>query len=130
MKKEQLPGPMGETPTRQGLLPFRREGDRVFIGEPMRVFKPRGLMLWDVGRELINMILVGRDLALVVDFRDIPARWFTTAQNFEAIARAVAEGKDPPAWGSWDSVYPGQHVRIEFNGPVPDAQALMWGEFY
>lgn len=124
---------LGEAPTLQGLLPFfRPENDRphrVLIAKPMRVFKPRGLMLWDVGRETINMLLVGRDLELVCDFRSIPARWFTTAQNFAAVARAVAEGVDPPAWGDWHTAWPGYDIRIEFDGPVPEAQALMWGEY-
>ena len=114
---------------RQGLLVFVRTAPNQIEAHCQRVFKPRGLLLWDVGRLSLDLLLIGNDLQLMCSFGPLPARWFTTADSFDAIAKSVADGKEPPAWGDWSAVLPGVLVRLRFDGPAPNAQAVMWGEY-
>lgn len=119
----------------EALCPFRIPSvdSDTLSAMPQRVFKPSGLMLWDVPHGATVDIFVGRDLELVVEYGPIPARWFTAMQSFAQVARAVDEGLEPPAWGKWDVVQPGFFIRLRFaarDGSRLDArgiQALMWG---
>ena len=93
-----------DQPTRQGLLPFKfaaAGGDKLdhttLRANTQRLFKPRGLLLWDVGATQLEMMLIGSNLELVCDFAPVPARWFTLADSFAAVAKAVQEGKEPPS---------------------------------
>jgi|SRR5882672_2824485 len=133
---EIIPENYDDQPTRQGLLPFKFAAPtesgyehRLLQANTQRLFKPRGLLLWDVGTAQLEMMLIASHLELVVDFAPVPARWFTLADSFAAVAKALQEGKEPPGWGSWSAVYPGQQVRLRFDQPQPLAQALMWGEY-
>jgi hypothetical protein len=99
---------------------------------PIRPFTPRGLMLWNADHLEVEAAIIGTQHQLVASCGRIPARWFSTAQNFEQVAKALQEGKEPgQGWGAWDSVYPGSLVRLTFTAPVdlflPRVQALMWG---
>jgi hypothetical protein len=125
-----LPGLDLAPDKRQGVLTFtRREESPYFQAECQRIFKPKGLLLWDVGRASLQMLTIGTNSQLICSFGPLPARWFTTADSFDAVAKAVASGKQPAAWGSWDIVQPGVLVRLHFDEPVPLAQAVMWGEY-
>ena len=111
----------------EGLLTFERKAPNVLEAYSQRPFKPRGLLLWDVGAAQIQMCTIGANHELVSSFAPIPARFFTTAASFEQVALAVAEGKEPPAWGSWSQVHVGQIVRLVFDSAPPGVQAVMWG---
>lgn len=87
-------------PTRQGLLPFKfgtesGYANRLLLANTQRLFKPRGLLLWDVGTAQLEMMLIGSNLELVCDFAPVPARWFTLADSFAAVAKAVQQ------WGEY-----------------------------
>jgi hypothetical protein len=113
----------------QALLTFERAtaDGRIWQAQPMKPFQPRGLMLWDVGTLQLEAMVIGRDDQMRVSFGRVPARWFTVAQSFEQLAESVLAGVEPPSWGHWDPLYPGLLVRLVFDGPADDVQALMWG---
>lgn len=123
------PGPP-EKP-RHGLLPFSREDTLTLKAETQRLFRPRGLMLWDVGLTTIRVMLIGTNLEQVCALNSVPARWFTMADSFAQVAKLVDEGKEPPGWGDWSIIYPGVIARLHFDtAPPPEAQALFWGEYW
>lgn len=128
--------PRAEECTRQALLPFEpayvSPDCSVLQAQPMKRFQPKGLMLWDVGTLSLSATIIGRDEQISASFRSVPARWFTVAQSFEQLEKAFREGIEPPAWGSWDVMYPGLICRLHFDAPLVlsgfhNVQAVMWG---
>ncbi len=118
----------------EALLSFQLHHDHDGVRERTRLeawtqkpFQPRGLMLWDVDHAQLEMLTIGAHHELLCSFGPLPARWFTAAASFEQVAKAVAEGKEPPSWGSWSAVFPGQLVRLVFDRKLDAPQAVMWG---
>lgn len=114
----------------EGLLTFERSSTnpRIFEASPQRSFKPRGLLLWDVGTLSIEAATIGRDHQLVQSWPAIPARFFATALSFEQLQQMAREGREPSgAWGSWHAAHPGMLVRLVFDGDASAVQACMWG---
>lgn len=116
-------------PSVEALLPFNyREsiGRRILLASPSKPFKPLGLMLWDVGSLSVEARIGNQPQAGFLG--SVPARWYTTSQNFEQVVKAIAQGKEPGSpWGPWDVVYPGIDVALIFDGDASKIQALMWG---
>jgi hypothetical protein len=120
---------------REGLLTFDppyAPGTLTLTASPQRPFKPRGLMLWNVGEIEVEAALIGNQGQLVASCGRIPGQWFATSQNFEQVCEALKAGKEPArGWGDWDALYPGVLVRLTFSYPVdafsPHVRALMWG---
>lgn len=133
--------PPAKPTQREGLLTFEHDGgywpgNLTLVASPWKVFKPAGLMLWNVAGLYVEAAIIGNQHQLVASCGAIPAEWFTTSQNFEQVVRALKEGKEPGrGWGDWDRLYPGVMVRLLFKKPptyrepaVPEAvKALMWG---
>lgn len=115
--------------TRQALLPFEcYNGARTLMAQPQKQFKPRGLMLFGKLDGLnLEASIIGCNEQLLVAFGKVPALWFAQAQSYEQIAKAFADGIEPFSWGSWDALYPGVRVRLEFDRPCDGVQAVMWG---
>jgi len=113
---------------REALLPFEVRGGWTLMASPQKPFKPRGLMLWNAAHLSVEAMVIGVTHQVVASFAKVPALWFMTSQNYEQVVAARAEGKEPgQGWGSWDAVYPGMLVRLDFDGPAADVKALMWG---
>lgn len=118
---------------REGLLAFEPSSDaRMLQASPMRPFKPRGLMLWNVGEIEVEAAIIGHTHQLAASCGRIPGQWFATSQSFEQVCEALKTGKEPArGWGDWDALYPGVLVRLIFSYPVdafsPHVRALMWG---
>jgi hypothetical protein len=118
---------------RKALLPFRwSEREAAWIALPQRVFRPTGLMIWDAPLTAsVRAAVIGADLQLVAAFGDIPALWFAFGDSYSQIAEKMAGGLEPPAWGDWDAVNLGSHVRIDLvqddGKPVKEARLIMWG---
>lgn len=122
--------PRPEPIAREALLPFElgRGHSRTFMASPQKPFKPRGLMLWDVPHALnVEATIIGNNHQLMVAFGKVPALWFAQAQTFEQVVADRAKGKEPSSWGSWDALYPGIMVRLEFDGDASGVRAVMWG---
>lgn len=115
------------------LLPFEAGGTRklpnhILIAETHRVFKPRGLMIWNAGELQVQAVYLGRNVEVLCSFGKVPAAWWESARTFEAVVSMLANGQQPgAAWGTWSQIYPGQQVRLEFDGPAAHVRALMWG---
>lgn len=114
----------------RGLLPFELPQGTMLQAFAQQRFKPHGLMLFNCGDLDLLMQRIGRTEQLVCSFGPVPSRWFGHWESFAALSKAIDEGKEPPAWGDWDSVEVGNIVRLEFSAPLPpNARALMWGTF-
>ncbi len=120
----------------EALCPFEHYDDRrpdVLRAHVQRPFRPVGLMLWDLPHGALVWPIVGSGLELVVAFGAVPARWFASCESFEAVAKMLDQGKQPPSWGRWNVVTPGQFIELRFTlsdgKPVNvfQSQALMWG---
>jgi hypothetical protein len=113
----------------QGVAPLELAiGSMSLQGVAQRPFRPRGVMLWDVPERARVHIFRGTDLQGLISFGQIPARWFMQWKSFAEIVRDLDAGKEPPAWGTWDTFAPGVMLRLLFDQPVPDAQGIVWGE--
>lgn len=121
---------------RRLLFPLMWSTDRQEWGNHVQIpFKPRGLMIWDAppGAEVVH-IVAGPRLELVATLGPVPARWFSIAQSYEQVAKALDEGQEPPAWAEWNFLDVGQYlaIRLELNGRrlAPDGalQLVIWGE--
>lgn len=123
---------MTEELSDESLLLFERDGRygrTTLLANVQRYFKPRGLMLWDVGTLQLSATLIGNvDGVVLASYGMLPARWFTVAQSFEQVRTAMTEGKEPATgWGDWNCMYPGIQVRLIFDGDCSAVQAVMWG---
>jgi hypothetical protein len=111
----------------EALMPFEASGGQTLLASPQKPFKPRGLMLWDAPPSLnVECIVIGNMHQVLVAYGKVPALWFQQAQTFEQVVAARAAGQEPASWGSWDALYPGVMVRLEFDGPA-NVRAVMWG---
>lgn len=111
----------------QSLCPFTYHAG-VWLAQPQRPFRPRGLMIWDAPPKSSVQIMIGCDLQLVVDVGPLPTRWFSSFQSFEQIAKAIDEQKEPPAWGTWRAVEPGMRIMLRIEPASEDLQLVMWGD--
>ena len=119
----------------EALLPFGYEGNGRWSAAPMRPFRPRGLLIWGAQHgDLVRQIVIGPDNQVMVSFDALPARWFAQADSYEQIAKHFAEGKEPPAWGTWDTIQVGMRAFIQFENressrdPGPASiELVMWG---
>lgn len=115
----------------RALLGFRFEGER-FIATPQRLFRPRGLMLWEVPpRAMLEQCLVGMNHQILVSCDPVPAQFFTMGQSFEQIQKLLKEGVEPVAWSYFDTIPIGCTARVvvrDKNGElVRDCLVGMWG---
>lgn len=105
-----------------------------FTAFPQREFAPRGLIIWGaVAGDIVRACIVANNEQVSVSYPGVPARFFGLAENFEAVERMLAEGKEPPGWGTWDVCRVGCQIRIEVSnerGPRVDEriEVAMWGE--
>ncbi len=112
---------------KQSLCCFEKSSETVLQAQPQHLFKPMGLMLWDVPDSARIMATIGTEFQNVVTYNFVPCRWFSHWKSFSEIMRALADGLEPPGWGSWSTVNVGQIIRLSFSKPVPNVQAVMWG---
>ena len=126
---------MKPEPKFESLLSFKYDGQGRWSAEPVRPFTPRGLLLWGVQHgDLVRQIVIGPEQQVVVSFDPLPARWFAQADSYEQIAKRLAEGKEPAAWGTWDTIRPGYRVFVQLEsrdssrelGPS-SIELAMWG---
>lgn len=118
--------------TVRALLGFKREGMTSFVGEPLRPFKPRGLLLWGELRGVgLTMAVHNYHHLVKVSFEPVPARFFATGDSYEQIAKKMDAGAEPPAWVDWNAVAPGEYIRLYFDGlssALASVELCMWGD--
>lgn len=123
------------------MLPFLNKTDdtgdlgrgyeRVYWAQPQVHFKPKGIMIWGVPEDGdVTHIWIGKRLQVVATLGPIPAKWFSMAQSYEQIAKALEDGVEPPSWPDFDVVMVAQEVRVHiFTRLKLDdrAKIVMWG---
>lgn len=131
--------PMRQVVPKEMLLPFTRSEDsgylglgyaRVYSTEPQVIFKPKGLMIWGAPDDAEVMhVKIGRSPQLTATWGPIPARWFSTFQSYEEVAKAIEEGKMPAGFGHFDVIQRGMtvEVHIQSKEKLPPTKILMWG---
>jgi hypothetical protein len=104
-----------------------------YFSVPQHVFRPMGLMLWDLPdpKARIRQCLIGQNLQIVASWSPVPARFFTMGQSYEQISKLVDEGIEPPSWCSFDVVNLGLALKVEIidsqDRACPTCQVAMWG---
>lgn len=119
-----------DEPMFRTLLGFELKGS-TWEAMPQRLFRPRGLMLWDVPpKAMVSQCLVGNQMQILCSWAPVPARFFTMGQSYERIKQLLAEGVEPAAWPDFDTMNLGNSARVEVteNGkPCRDCLVAMWG---
>lgn len=108
---------------------------QTFIGQVMRPFRARGLVIWGAPEHaVIHQCLAGTNLQIVASWPPVPAAFFAMARTYEEIAEKWADGIEPPAWCTFDPIEPGCQMRVtlasaEGNplGPSDGISLCMWG---
>lgn len=112
---------------RRCLLTFEKQ-DGCLLAEPMRPFKPRGLVIW--GAEpgaMLEQAFVGSDMQGRCSMPPIPVRWFESGANYEQIRERMVDGEDMPEWVDWDTCTPGGRLRLGIKPFLGSELAVMWG---
>lgn len=119
----------------ESLCAFEWRG-RCFDAQPQELFRPHGLIIWGAPPQTtVELLKVGNKGQLLVGYGTFPARWFAQGDSFAAISKMVDEGKEPPAWGTWDTAEVGNIIRVSLLskkgkplGPDDGIELLMWGK--
>ncbi len=101
-----------------------------FRALPQMSFKPRGLMLWNIEPgTMLRQCVISLQEQVLVSTDPVPAQFFTMAQSYEQVAKAIEQGSEPPSWCDFQAVQPGCSITLEFTGNrIDHIQAAMWGE--
>src|SRR5713101_3865306 len=83
-----------------------------FHAQPMWPFRPRGALIWGAPPGAHVEFFKGVDLQAMASFGHAPARFFATADSFAQVAKMLEEGKEPPAWCTWDVADVGTIFRV------------------
>lgn len=116
----------------EALCAFEYSSNGIWMAHPQRLFKPKGLMIWDAPDSSTIQIFIGVNSQLAVSADPLPARWFGHWDSFQKVAKAVSEGYEPPGWGDFQTVQIGQAIRIRMYDKddaykAVKVQMLMWG---
>jgi hypothetical protein len=109
--------------------------DRFWIASPYRAFRPQGLLIWNPPAKSVICCEITNSKQIQSSYDMVPAAWFATAKSFEQLAAEIESGKELAAWCTWDSVYPGQTIKLEilsYNTHTPftpndGIELVMWG---
>lgn len=120
---------------RESLCPFEWSAGFCFQAMPQILFRPSGLIIWGAPpMASVEQIKVGNCEQLIVSYGRLPARFFSSGDNFAAIMKLLAEGKEYPSWGTWDTCEVGNILRIVIRdkddkvlGPEDGIELLVWG---
>jgi hypothetical protein len=99
------------------LLPLIRQKERpgLYLGEPQRLFLPRGLAVWGAPPgAMVAASTIGMQLQIVAAYGPVPVRFFASGDSYEQIAKKLDAGAEPPTWCDWDPITPGNGARFEF----------------
>lgn len=136
LRMEGKPMHRGGVTFQRCLLPLihkREDKPGMYIGEPQRLFLPRGLAVWGAPPgAMVTASTIGMQLQIVAAYGPVPVRFFASGDSYEQIANKLDAGEEPPAWCDWDPITPGNAARFEFvdqrGQPLTDPIELaFWG---
>ncbi len=119
---------------RKGMLGFKYNG-HYHIAQPMIVFRPMGLMIWNVPDDCyLAQSMIGTREQILASVDPIPAKFFTMANTYEQVSKSLEEhGIEPPSWAEFDTLTPAHILRIRFTDKdgkrieTPHVQLACWG---
>jgi len=113
-----------------------REG--VFVADPWIRFMPKGLIIWGApNHSVLDQCLITNMNCVVASHVGIPCEWFSHWKSYAQFAEAMEAGIEPAGWCTYESIVPGQQIRITIRssdgrtlGPADDIRLAMWGIGY
>jgi hypothetical protein len=119
---------------RGALLGFDFAG-QYFEARPYKPFRPRGLLIWGAPPlAVIDFAQIDSQEQVKAGYSGVPARFFSTGESFEQIAKQLDEGKEPPCWVSWEAINPTGSCRVFVRdplgvalGPAQGIELVFWG---
>lgn len=82
----------------------------------------------------LELAKVGNMHQLLVSYGAFPAKFFSMGKSWEDIQNLLAEGVQPPAWGTWDTCEVGNLLQVRVTskngislGPEDGVHIGMWG---